>query len=347
VSQAEDALARERSRLAANRAALRKQERVAEDRTTARNDTSQRLGELDLELELLNDELRRQSSSSARSELKEAASLSIRARRQSITSEIDLLRSRLALLNDRSRLVPLETDLVQRRVDTSQELVKMLEEAAHDLRVEDARKSLRLVRELSNGLADDVPSLAPLTAETEALAQVLWQTDGVVARSETTVKALDDTRYHQAQLNRIAELTARKFEAYGHRGSVTRWWPDIPTDFPTSDSVADTIQELNEEIPEVDHRLITYEQLRANAHNLSRKTILQLETEFGDALDPALTARVRNLLAARQDILDELIQRVGRYSNQLVEYRTASSKFLNQVGEVERFLYSHLLWSRS
>lgn len=112
MSQAEDTLARERARLAAKRAALRQQERLAEDRAAARNDISQRLGELDLELELLGDELRRQANSTARSELKEAARVSILSRHQAIANEIALLRSRLVLLNDQSRLVPLETDLV-------------------------------------------------------------------------------------------------------------------------------------------------------------------------------------------------------------------------------------------
>ncbi|MDH3816285.1 MAG: mechanosensitive ion channel, partial [Acidobacteriota bacterium] len=179
------------------------------------------------------------------------------------------------------------------------------------------------------------------------LADTLWATDGVVAESERTVKALDNTRYYQAQLNRIAELTSRKFEAYGHRGSVTRWWPDIPEDFPEPGYVTDIIQGLEEEIPEVEHQLIIYEQQRSRALDLARKTMLDLQTELGEELDPELAQRVRDLLAVRQDLLDELIQRGGRYSNQLVEYRITSSRFLAQVQDIERFLFSHILWSRS
>ena len=347
VAQGEDAMARERARLTANRSALRNQQRLAEDRTKARNEISQRLGELDLELELFNDELRQRAEYAARTELKAAARLNTLARREAALSEIEMLRARLVLLSDRSALIPLETDLAQRRVSFSQELVDMLEEATHELRVERAREELGRIREQSRQLSEELPKLAPIAAETVELAETLWASDGIVAGSERTVKALDTTRHHQAQLNRIAELTSRKFEAYGSRGSVTRWWPDIPEDFPEPGYVTDIIQGLEEEIPEVDHRLIIYEQQRSRALDLARKTMLDLQTEFGEELDPELVQRVRDLLGVRQDLLDELIQRGGRYSNQLVEYHTTARRFLAQVQGVERFLYTHILWSRS
>ncbi len=347
VAQAEDAMARERARLAANRSALRDLERIAEDRAKARSDISQRLGELDLELELFKDELRKQAESTARTELKTAARLNVMAQREAALSEIEMHRVRLVLLSDRSALIPLEIDLAQRRVSFSENLATMLEEAVHELRVEQAREALGRIREQSRQLSEKLPMLAPIAAETEELANTLWAPDGVVDQSERSIKALDATRHHQAQLNRIAELTNRKFEAYGHRGSVTRWWPDVPDDFPEPGSVANTIQYLDEGIPEVEHRLIVYEQLRSGSHDLARKTMLDIQAELGGEPDPELAQQVRDLFAVRQDLLDELIQRGGRYSNNLIEHRAAASKFLDQVQDVERFLYSHILWSRS
>jgi hypothetical protein len=187
VAEAEDALARERARLSANRSTLRTQQRVAEDRAQSRNDISQRLGELDLEVELLTDELRLQAKSAARSELKVAARLNVLARRETARSEIELLRVRLALLSDRSALTPLETDLAQRRVSFSQELVHMLEDAAHDLRVEQAREERGRIRAQGQDLSQEVAFLALIAAETEKLANVLWAEDGVVSKAEQTV----------------------------------------------------------------------------------------------------------------------------------------------------------------
>jgi len=347
VAQAEDASARERARLAANRSTLRNQELLAEDRAKSRSDISQRLGELDLELELLNEELRKQTESTARTELKQAARFNVLARREAALSEIDRLRARLALLSDLTALIPLETDLAQRRVSFSEELVNMLEETTHELHVEQARETLGRIREQTRHLSEELPMLAPLATETGELAKTLWAPDGVVANSEQTVKALDDTRRHQAELNRITELTRRKFEAYGYRGSISRWWPSIPRDFPEPGSVTNTIRNLDEEIPEVEHQLITYEQQRSRAHDLTRETMLELDTAYGDDLDLETTQGVRDLLAVRQDLLDLLIERGGRYSDQLAKYRTVSSDFLDQLQDIERFLYAHVLWSRS
>jgi len=347
VSQAEDVLARSRSLLAANVTALREQQRLADDRTTVRADISHRLGALDLELELLNRDLRAQVISSARLEFKTASRLHLLARLEESNSEIEMLRAQLALLADRSALFPLMTDLAQRRVATSEELVQILANKAHELRLEAAQTLLTRVRDLSRQVIEDLPQLAEIATETETMAETLWGQDGIVTVSERTAQDLAATRNHQTHLNRIAELTERKFEAYGHRGSIQRWWPDVPEGFPEVSTIAGTLRELDAEIPEVEHRLITFEQQRTRAHELRRNTLRELRDEFDGTLTPEQEHQVRVLFAARQDILDRLIQRGGRYSNQLVEYRTVAGNFLTQVENVERFLYSHVLWSRS
>ena len=347
VAEAEDRVTRERARLVAHRAALRDQERLSEDRTSSRNEISERLGSLDQELELLNDELRKQTESTAGTELKEAVRVNVLSRQKAGLGEGKMLRARLALLGDRARLNPLETDLAQRRVAFSEELVALLERAAHGFRAEQARRSLRLVREQSRRLSEELPEIAEIAAETEELALTVFGPDGIVMGSEQTVRALAAARRHQAQLNRIAELTRRQFEAYGRRGSVARWWPETPADFPKPGAIAAVIQELDEEIPEVEHQLITYEQRRSRARDVTRELMLELEAVYGDDLNPKSAQRAGDLLASRRELLDVLIRRGEQYSGQLVEYRTVSESFLAQLQEVERFLYAHILWSRS
>jgi len=347
VELAEETLARERARLAANRSALRDLERRAEDRAKARIDISKRLGELDLDLEQLNDELRAQGDSSSRGEIKQALRFSILARRDAIVSEIEFLRARLQLLADRGVLIPLEIDLAQRRVSFSEAVVGRLSGVVHDLRAAEAQELLDEVRKDGRSLSRELPMLSDLFVQTEGLAVALWGPDGLRLRLEKTAVALAATRNHLSELGRIAELTARKYEAYGGRGSITRWWPKIPKGFPKPGEVARRLQKLDEEIPEVEYQLITYEQERSAAHGLGRKTMLDLKAEFGDQLDPNCVKRVRKLLSKRQDLLDELILEGGRYSNQLVEYRLVSGKFLGRLQDVERFLFAHVLWVRS
>jgi len=344
--QAEDALARERARHAANIAALREEQQVAVHQRESRSRLAHRLGELDLDLELLNRELRAAEGAEG-SELNRALRMAALARRQAAKSEIEMLRAQLMLLSDESALIPLNVDLAQRRVTTSQALVRLHEEKAHELRTEHARKSLESVRTTSRDLANTLPSMATLAEETERLAEGLWGPDGIVVRSEDTTRDIDALRSNQAHLSRIAELTARKFEVYGHRGSVKRWWPEIPESFPEHGAVAGTMRQLDQAIPEIEHLLITYEQERTRAYLRGTETEQKLRNELGEDFTPELAHEVRTLLEVRQELLDQSIAKGRDYSNLLTEHRSLIGFFFSQYQAVEEFLYSHVLWSRS
>jgi potassium efflux system protein len=347
VAQAEDALARERARLAANVTALRDQQRLADERTKSRAEISKRLGELDHEIEKLSRELRTQVDSSARLELKTALRLLTLARLDAAESEVEKLRSRLSLLIDRSTLIPLTTDLAQRRVATGEAIVELYSQTAHRLRLEAARSMLARIHELADRVSGELPKLASVADETEQLAETLLGENGIIPAAERTMRDLTASRNHQNQLDRIVDLTVRRFDAYGHRGSIQRWWPDFPDDFPEIGAISKTLRHLDEEIPEVEHQLIDIEQLREGSREFGRSLLRDLAEELGDGHDPQLENDLQDLLSARQDILDQLIQRGGQYSTQLLEYRTVLANLLTKAEAVERFLYSHLLWSRS
>jgi len=347
IPQVEDALARERARLTANMAALRDQERLADDRAKTRTETSRRLGELDLELELLNRDLRAQANSSAPLELRTAKRLHVLARIEEAKSETEMLRARLVLLAERSSLVPLNIDLAQRRVAASEELVELHVRRVQELRHEKSREVLARIHKMSRQVATDLPELTGLAMETEAMAELLLGTNGIIASAEQITDDMTAARNFHSQLNRISELTTRKFEAYGNRGSVQRWWPDIPDDFPEPGSIARTLRYLDQEIPEVEHQLITYEQQRASARNLNRATLQTIQGDLGDGFTPELEDLAHDLLTTRQELLDQVIQKGGRYSNLLAEYKTVAGHFLARVEGVEKFLYSNVLWSRS
>jgi potassium efflux system protein len=347
VEQTGAALARERSRLAANRDALRQADQLAEERAQSRTDIARQLGAVDQELELLSDELRRQTQRDAPADLKLAARTEVQARREVALSKIARLRASLTLLEARGALVPLEVDIAQRRVTESEELVKRLEEISRTLRRQNGQQSLDEVHALCDEVSKLSPELATVAAATRNFAERLWGPAGVVARSDETTGSTLATRKHLAELGRITELTRRKFEAFGQRGSLTRWWPAIPDDFPSLGTIEATIDRLDHEIPEVEHQLITLEEQRSDVRELARRTLETLQPADGGEVDPEVLQGAHDLYSVRRDLLDELIQQYSRYSNQLVEYRTVSTHFRDNVEAVERFLYSHVLWARS
>jgi len=347
VQQAESSLARERARLAANRSALRGLERLAEERAGARNEISRRLGALDQEIETLNDELRAAAQRDTHPELKSATRSSLLARQEAALHEVEALRAELVLLDAQGALLPWRIDQAQRRVDHSEKLVSMLEDATQDLRHRDAEESLRVVREQCREAADEASALGDVAAETEGFAEMLWGPQGVNVRSEQTARQLADTRRHLTDLERIIQITRRKFEAFGHRGSISRWWPEIPEDFPEPGAVANAIRGLESGIPEAQHQLIRLEQLRTKARKLADRTLLDLETDQGEDADPELNHLARELFNRRRELLDELIQSYGRHTNTLIELETLSRYFAGEQQRVWSFLLERLLWVRS
>jgi len=347
VLRALDTLARERSRLEAHRGARRDVERLAEERANSRSDIARRLGELDQELERLEDDLRLEAQRDVHPDLKKAARIRVLARRQAAKAEAEALRAKLALLGEQSTLTPLQLDQAQRRVAYNEQLVETLEEATAELRRETAKKSLEELRTECRAVAEKVPHLADTAAETTEFGELLWGTDGIVAIAERTTRKLLTTRNHLAKLDRLAELTRRKFDAVGHRGSIERWWPRIPEDFPEPGEVETVIDDLEALIPSIEHQLITFEQDRASRRERAL-TLHDLLTDGGTReIDTDVERSTISLLATRRDLLDRLIRQYGRTSSLLVEYRSVAEQFLRRLNDVERFLYAKVLWVRS
>ena len=347
VEQAEGILERERSRLSAYRSALRDMEGLVEERAAARNEISHRLGEIDQLMESLADQLRDAGERGSHPELKHAARASLMARREAAVSETESLREELMLLDARGALIPWKIDQAQRRVAFGERAVAMMETTTVDLRRKNAELALERIREQCRQAADLAVTLGPVAAETEQLAETLWGSEGIVAESQANTRVLVDTRKYISQLDRIVEVTRRKFKAFGLRGNVTRWWPEIPAGFPEPVDVAHTLQNLEWRIPEVQHRLIQLEQQRSRAREFGNRILIDLRMEKGGNLGPELEGTVRSLFNTRRDVLDKLIQRYARYSNQMVELRAVSGYFLTELERVQTFLYERVLWARS
>ena len=346
AEQAETVLARERSRLRAHRAALRDAERLIEERSSARNEASRRLGALDQQLESIADGLREASQADLHPALNHARRTDLLSRREASLREIDKLRAELARLDARGVLIPSQVELAQRRVAHDERLVEMLEAAAKEINLREAQAGLETVVDTCRQAAELSPALQNVAAETEQFAQMLWGLEGVARKSEGVAQSLTATRKHLADLDRIIQLTRRKFEAAGYRGAVTRWWPEVPDSFPAPGEIATDLRDLERTIPGVQHQLIRFEQQRSASRKLSSRILDDLETASGE-VDPGLHQIALDLLSLRRDLLDQLIQQYGKYSNQLVEQESVSTFFLGEVQRVERFLYEKLLWVRS
>ncbi len=350
AEKAENLLTQELAVLASLRVALRDAEELAEERLTRRTEIARSLGGLGQQLEALSDELRSALQTSPSEELKDAIRTRLLAEREALLRKSDSLRAELELVEARAGLIPWRRDLAELRVARSEEIVLHLETTLSRLRKEEAEKSLKEVSEQTEKISSRLPQLSSVAEETEQYAAMLWGPSGVIAESFKADHALSETRKRISQLERITQLTRRRFEAVGHTGDITQWWPDIPEDFPRSADIRREISLEETRLPNVQHQLIQLEQERAGFRAFER-SIRDLARESSEGnkrdLNAADLKLVRDLVHTRRELLDSLTDFYGRYSGNLVELITVLRSLADQQWRIGEFLRERALWVRS
>lgn len=258
----EHAVAQERAELAARRQALSELERLAETRANRRLEIARRIGTLIQRIEDLDDALRLVTQSESQPEFKEAQRTDLAARRRAARQEIATLRSEQALLDAEAELLPLRRDRAQRRVGQSEHLVELIDKQATEARQNQAERSLEQIQEKCREARGAMPGVAELADEVEHLADTLWGDEGVKDTVGRVTQEITRARGHSAQVQKIAQVTRRKFETVRLRGVASEWWPKIPVDLPQPAEIRRTIRQREILLPEVQHKLIVLEERR-------------------------------------------------------------------------------------
>ena len=349
TEQVQSAMTRELSLLASLRLSLRDAEERAEERVRRRSEIANQLGTLDPQIESLTNELRAPSPLDISEQLKEAARTRLQARRQALLHQRDTLRAELALVEERAVLIPWQRDQAEVRVTRSEELVSLLEATLQELRRDEAQQSLEEVR-LRSGEVAQQQAFAGMAAEMEQLAEVLWAPDGVIAELLVADAALAQTRKNLVELERILQLTKRRFEAVGHDGDITQWWPRNTSGFPGIPETASEIRRLEAMIPNVQHQLIQYEQERVEFREFENGVSSLLEetqsVESG-SITPEMEILIWDLVRTRRELLDDLINQGGRYFSRTEELVTVLTNYLVRSEELKNYTQERLLWVRS
>ena len=349
AEQVESALTRELSLLASLRLSLRDAEERAEERVRRRSEIANQLGTLDPQIESLTNELRAPSPLDLSEQLKEAARTRLLARRQALLRQRDALRAELAWVEERAVLIPWQRDQAELRVTRSEELGSLLEATLLELRRDEAQRSLEEVRSRTGQVAQQ-PAFAEMAAEMEQLAETLWAPDGVMADLLAADAALAQTRKNLVELERILQLTRRRFEAVGHDGDITQWWPRSTSEFPGIPETASEIRRLEALIPNLQHQLIQYEQERVRFREFENgiSTLLEeIQSAENGSLTPEMESLIWDLVRTRRELLDDLINQGGRYFSRVEELVTVLTNYLVRSEELESFTRERLLWVRS
>jgi potassium efflux system protein len=205
------------------------------------------------------------------------------------------------------------------------------------------------VRRRSEQVAQQ-PGFAEIAGEIEQLAETLWAPEGVMTQSLVADAALAQTRKNLVELERILQLTRRRFEAVGHRGDITQWYPKDTSDLPGIPATAREIRRLETLIPNLQHQLIQYEQERVGFREFENGVSTLLEetrSDEGGSLTPEIESLIWDLVRTRRDLLDDLISQGGRYASRMEELVIVLRNFLVRSQELDSFTRERLLWVRS
>ncbi|HFB98605.1 MAG TPA: hypothetical protein ENJ62_05650, partial [Bryobacterales bacterium] len=350
ASAIEERLAQERSELNARRQALRDLAKIAERRSGRRLEIARRIGVLNQKLEELDDRLRLLNQRDVAPELRRALELEIRTTRALYRAEQKALQQELKLIEAETELFPLQRDRAERRVAESEEIVRQLEQRLAASRHAELQASLEKVRKLRQAATEAHALLEEPAAEVEKLAEQLWAETGVLISLEQTERKLTELRKQIAEVDSLAALTRRKFEAVRLRGVAAQWIPNIPEDLPQPAALRRALREFEQQIPAVQHQLIVLEEQRAKAGDINReaKRYLSLIEEIdGQAPSPAVRSLVRRLVAQRRELLDEAIRAYNRYIDRLLDVQRATRDLLQKVEALDRYIWQRVLWSRS
>ena len=348
VSDLEARLAQQRALLEASRSALREIERLAERSAARRTEIARRLGQLDREIEDLNDQLSAADAVESNPEVLRALRLNLNARRLAATAEKERLRAELVLLEAQSAELPWRRDQARRRVESYTQMVALLEDVVRRRRHEENQKKLEEVKTLCRRVVSQGPGFDDLAGETEKYASMLWGEDGVLSRIEATERGLADTRRHITELDRISELTRRRFEAAGSGTSYRQWWPNLPPDFPKLSDLEENVRGRRSLIPELQLQLIHLEEQRSEADRTAVEALQRIDTlNLDEKQKNEMRRLVDELTRTRRDLLDELIRRYTQYLNRLLELDELTRNLLRDSQEAQAFLYENLYWSRT
>jgi len=346
----EERLAQERSELNARRQALRDLAKLAERRTARRLEIAQRIGVLNQKLEALDDRLRLLSQADVPPELRRAMEVEIRATQLLHRAEQQALQQELKLIEAQTELYPLQRDRAERRVTESEQIVEQLQHRLAASRHAELQASLDKIRELCRKAAEANPLLEEPAAEVEELAERLWASDGIRIALEDAERKLTELRKYLADVDSLAALTRRKFEAVRLRGVAAQWIPNIPEDLPQPAELRQELRELEHQIPTVQHHLIVLEEQRARAGDINRETrryLSLIEEVTGKAPPAGVRTLVRRLMVQRRELLDEAIRAYNRYADRLLEVHRATNDLVEKIEALDRYIWQRVLWSRS
>jgi potassium efflux system protein len=268
--------------------------------------------------------------------------------RELATAELAALEAESVSYEARRDLLPARRDLAARRVSELEALASAWQTVVTEQRRREAEVAAARAERLRRQAAREHPVLLAYAEQSEALAAERTSRAGLPRRIATASEEVASLRAQVAEMRQQFAAVKRRVDTSGLNratGLILRRQYDALID--TTD-LERRVVSIQQEMEDAEYTLIERQDLRVGAGDTDQ-ALQSLLAEI-DASPEALADLedvARELVNARRDLLDELVDDSSRYFLTLFELASANRELFELADEYESFIRERILWVRS
>ena len=276
--------------------------------------------------------------------------LESRLRLLALRAELLQCEERLSFQQATDELNQLERNVAQRQLTERQSLVESLEQKAEELRqievqqqaaqAEQAQREAAKVDLRARSLAELAEINSRLVSSRLELAEKLKSLDAEMSSAAESAEKVKLTR----------EQLQERIKNAGVNQNIGALMLVHRRELPNISSTARRKRQVDIEIPQMNSSrmdLIDRRDEIADVAGVVKARLLQLATVDNVEITDEIRTAVKELIKTHQDLIQDLIEDVNRYIEQLNQFSDASAELIKQTRESQTFVDEKVLWIRS
>lgn len=326
------------------------QQRLAqrEDEVKRRGDRQGELAKLSEETKQRFEETQKQSGnlppSGEAAELTAARRIELEARSLALKNQLALSKAESQRLDLLSELFPLNRDLAKReknvcekQVTTLQEIVSQRREIESERQAQEARRQVQMAHPALRNLAERNAALAEMR---QSVSEHITQVSAEVSQIDKSLESL------QSDFQRAQDKVAKA----GHSTTVGFMLRRQREQLPQVHACEGRIRFVAREMPVANLDRLELEEERGALGDMDAAVAAVLRS-LGSHVDRSdteyLEQTVRDLLIAKRDLMDRLVNDLDAYLVDLSELEVGNRRLITEIDRFADFIDEHVLWIRS
>ncbi len=285
-----------------------------------------------------------------RVEFTNARRLAWLASEKAILAEIKSYEDEIASYDARVNLLVARRDRAAQKTTQAQEKIKALREFINQRRQMEAEKAAQKAREELLAAVKAHPIVQSLVEENAELAELRSGSKGLVSKITKVSQEHDQINEKLAKLKEDFRVVQEKVKAIGITNAIGLLLRKKRGELPDTNDYRQRITARYYEIPEVQLKLMEFEELRILFSNMEEKAqeiLSSLDSSLPEKQEQEIAKAVREQLETKQNYLEELVKDYNLYFIKLVDLDGKEQQIVAEVEAYFSFIEEHIFWIRS